>query len=178
MSEPDSPPQEFPNRSIHLDDDAAACWELAAWIGAQSSDDHLRSFTSLLIALLHAENGLSQWFLRYARAAGIHLEEIYAARQFRPGALRAIKERRARAEVPSGKPAFTVSVRNLADGATDLLHRTGGTLLGVRHLLGTYFYRLPEAHVKQMPEWGFDLGREASAFVRQMHTRHAGETER
>ena len=46
-------------------------------------------------------------------AAGIALEQIYESRQFRPASLRLIRQRRSKGEVPSGKPDWTVSVKNI-----------------------------------------------------------------
>lgn len=172
-----SPRQEFPITNVRLDSEVEECWNLAAWIGQLSSDDHLRSFTSLLIALLHSENGLSKWFLRYARATGIALEQIYEARQFRPTSLQLIKERRSQGEVPSGKPDWTVSVNNIATGAIKLMNPGSSSQLGIRHLLGAYFYELPSAHDDQMIAWGFVGQRDASALVRQIRERYPSELE-
>jgi KAP family P-loop domain len=163
--------QKFPEPSVTLDPDVKACWELAAWIGQLSSDDHLRSFTSLLIALLHSDNSLSKWFLRYARGIGIGLESIYETRQFRPAVLRGIRQNIASDETPTGKPEWTRSVESIVTGATKLMHRTGSTQLGVFHVLGAYFYALPPAHTKQMAEWGFDLERDGSSLIRQIRER-------
>jgi hypothetical protein len=175
--EASSPRQEFPTTDVRLDSEVEACWDLAAWIGQLSSDDHLRSFTSLLIALLHSENGLSKWFLRYARATDIALEQIYESRQFRPASLQLIKERRSKGEVASGKPDWTVSVNNIVTGAIKLMNSDSNSQLGIRHLLGAYFYELPSAHEKQMIAWGFDRQREASALVRQIRERYPSELE-
>jgi hypothetical protein len=167
--------QEFPNSDVSLDSEVVACWDLAAWIGQVSSDDYLRSFTSLLIALLHSDNGLSRWFLRYARAAGIALEQIYEKRDFRPASLQLIRQRRSKGEVPSGKPSWTASVNNAATGAIKLMNANSNNQLGIRHLLGAYFYELPSTHEKQMLEWGFDRQRDASALVRQIRERYPSE---
>jgi len=173
-----APHERFPLTSVPLDSEALACWELAGWVGMQSSDDHLRSYTSLLIALLHGDNGLSRWFLRYARAAGIRLDELYASRQFRPASVRDLKARVASGAAPEGKPAFTVSARHVAEGGAQLLRETGSSEFGVRHFLGAYMYRVPHVHVDQMRAWGFDLQRDGSAFVRQMKAHHPSEAER
>ena len=165
----------FPDSSAILEPDVAASWELAAWIGQLSSDDHLRSFTSLLIALLHSDNTLSKWFLRYARGSGIQLDSIYGTRQFRPALLQGIRQSIATGETPTGKPEWTRSVENIVTGATTLMKETGSTELGVCHLLGAYFYRMPSAHTKQMAEWGFDLKRDGSSLVRQMRERYPAQ---
>lgn len=170
--------ENFPLPSVSLDSDLLACWELAGWIGMQSADDHLRSYTSLFIALLHEENSLSRWFLRYVRAAGIHLDQIYESRQFLPANLPAMKVSRASGKAPDGKPAFTGSARQMVEEAAQLLSETGGVELGVRHLLAAYVYRVPQGHLEQMQKWGFDRLREGSAFVRQMVARYPVEHER
>lgn len=175
--------QDFPNSSVSLDTDAVACWELASWVRDPSADKYLRSFSSLLIALLHADNGLSKWFLRYARAAGIELERIYdhEATHFRPASLKLINERRSKGEMPSGNHAWTVSANNMVIGAVKLMtpdsaaQSSPSLQLGIRHLLGAYLYELPKDHESQMQEWGFDRQRDASAFVRQIRDRHPTE---
>jgi hypothetical protein len=173
-----TPSLTFPIESVALDADAQSCWELAAWIGMLSSDDHLVSFTSLLIALLHFDHPLSTWALRYARAARINISAIHATRQFRASLLTTFQERRGKGEVPSGKPAFTTSAKNMAEAAQDLVSATGGSQLGLRHLLGAYLYKSPSAHEQQLEEWGFDRQRDGSAFVRQMHQRYPSEASR
>jgi len=172
---PDSSTGVFPVGGVQLDDEALECWELAAWIGVLSSDDHLRSFTSVLIALLHAPNGWSRWLLRYALAVGIGLDRIYETRQFRPHLLAEIKERRMRNEIPSGKPPWTSSATNLANGAVQLRGTSGNDPIGIRHLIGAYFYHLPTAHRDQMADWKFDRQRDGSAFLRQVRTRHPSD---
>lgn len=119
-----------PVASVPSDQDLTACLEIAAWIGQDSSDDYLHSFTTIFIALLHADNSLSKWFLRYARAAEVKLEAIYATRQFRPAQVAAIREHRARNEIPSGKPAWTRSATDIIENAQRLMGRTSSTTLG------------------------------------------------
>ncbi len=175
MAEQVSSPDAFPVPNASLDSDALACWDLAGWIGLETSDDHLRSFTSLLIALLHGESPLSRWFLRYARAVGIKLDEIYKSRGFKPAILPKLRERRSRGETLSGSPPYTTSATNIANGAVGLAAQTGRNELGVRHLLGAYFYANPKDHEGQLQKWGFDGQRDGSAFVRQMHERYPDE---
>src|SRR5947209_8696774 len=127
-----------PIANVPINADTTACLDLAAWIGMLSSDDYLRSFTSLLIALLHADNGLSRWFLRVARASGVNLDAIYATRDFRPAILQDIRARRDRGEVPSGKPGWTTSATTIGSGAIELMSQTAASELGVRHGLSAY----------------------------------------
>ena len=175
--------QVFPFTDVRLDSEVEACWDLAAWIGQLSSDDHLRSFTSLLIALLHSDNGLSKWFLRYTRAAGIALERIYESREFRPASLQLIKGLRSKGEVPSGKPDWTESVNNIATGAIKLMNSdskltNAGSIrqLGIRHLMGAYFsasFSSPEAN-----DWmGLRPSAGCLSLVRQVRRRYPSELE-
>jgi hypothetical protein len=129
----------------------------------------------LLLALLSGEPSLSRWFLRYTRAAGIHLDAIYASRKFAPNTLAQIRDRRARGEALGSLPSHTSSATNMANGAFGLAQQTGKSVLGLRHLLGAYFYALPKEHQDQMGTWGFDGPRDGSAFVRQMRDRHRDE---
>lgn len=153
---------------------------MTAWIGQLSSDDYLRSFTSLLIALLHSPNRLSRWFLRYSRGVGVQLEVIYRTRDFRLATLVDVN-RHSQTETPSGKPEWTTSVKQIFHAAVDLLHRTYTSQsgepprLGVRHLLGAYFYGLERTHVDQMHSWGFNFERDASALLRQISASHPHE---
>ncbi len=165
----------FPVPRVALDDEAKACWDLAGWIGQLSSDDYLRSFTSLLIALFHASNALSRWWLRYARAVDVHLDQIYASRQFRPVVVREIIDRQSKGHLPDGKPQWTVSAENISKGAFELMTDSDTKTLGVRHLLSAYLYRLPNGHRSRMQAWGFDPPREGSAFVRQIRDQYPGE---
>ncbi len=177
MEPPGSSMDVFPNPSVVLDAEARDCWELAAWVGQRPSGEPARSFTSLMVALLHANNTLSKWFFRYARAAGIGIEAIHESIKFQPAELRSIRERRERGETPASKEPWTRSTEAIADRAVDLLNRTNASELGVRHLLGACFFHLPGDHESQMQAWGFDRSREASALVRQVRNRYPNEVE-
>jgi hypothetical protein len=143
---------------------------------ADHTDDHLRSFTSILFALLHGGAPLSRWFLRYARAAGVKLDDMYATRKFNPAAtLQTIRERREGGEMLSGKPPVTASAKNMANGAAGLTSRGGRSGLGLRHLLASYIYAVPQDHQERMRAWGFEGHRDGSAFVRQIRDRHPDE---
>jgi hypothetical protein len=168
----------FPVPNATLDTEAEACWNLAAWIGEISADDYQRSFTSLLIALLYSSNPTSRWFLRYCRSAGVAVDAIGAARNFRPAMLRDIQARQQTEQLTSKKGAWTVSAQNIANGATSLVSLAGSSDLGVRHLLGAYFYQLPAAHTEQMRTWGFDIAAVASALLRQMRQNYPAEVEK
>jgi hypothetical protein len=180
----------FPLPNFTLDTEATDCWQLAVRIGARrlGEKEPARSFTSLLLALLYADNAWSRWFLRYATALPLLLTDISAKLDFDPAQL---KEMRA-AESPneanaaaaskaltSQAPAegWTQSVQNLSEGAVEVCRATSGSgaALGVRHLIAAYFYRLPSDHQAQMKGWGFELSRDASALVRQVRRRVPGE---
>ena len=184
-----------------MDSGAAEIWSLAAWIGKLSSDDSLRSFTSLLIALLRSQNDLSKWFNRYCALRRIDVAGIYQSRQFSGKTWNEIQrlrqgtmEAEASPEVapspnqfsdkPSeadGKPALTSSVRQLMEEALALAQGTGSSEIGVRHLMGAYFIgiqtntTLQRDHLKQMTEWKFETARESSALLRQIQSRHPEE---
>lgn len=164
-----------PLASIPSDPDLLACWNLAAWIGNDSSDDFLHSFTTILIALLHADNRLSKWFLRYARVAGIKLDTLYESRGLQPADIPAIKARHTNAEPPSSERNWTQSALDITQGAQRLMSLTSSSLLGVRHVLGAYWFALSPEHQEDMEGWGFDLRRDASAFLRQMRAQHPAE---
>lgn len=177
MEAPSSSIDVFPNPKVLLDAEARDCWELAAWVGQRPSGDPARSFTSLLVALLHANNALSKWFFRYARAAGISIEAIHESIKFQPAELRSIREKRERGETPASREPWTRSTEAIVDSAVGLLNRANASELSVRHLLGAYFYYLPEDHLSQMQAWGFDRSREASALLRQVKNRYPSELE-
>ena len=174
------PTATFPVPNVTLDTDAEACWDLAAYIGEISSDDSQRSFTSLLIALLYSANPTSRWFLRYCRAAGVAVDAIGDSRNFRPAMLRDIQARVAQQNeaFTSKKRAWTASAQNMASGAASLVSVAGSEQLGVRHLLGAYFYQLPADHTEQMHRWGFNIPSVASALLRQIRQNYPAEVER
>jgi hypothetical protein len=163
--------------SAPLATEARECLDLAAWIGALSPDDSLRSFTTLLIALLRAGNPLSRWWRPYCQSAGINLDAIFASRGFDARMMQEITERRGQGEQPSGKMTWTQSATSALKAALGLMSETGASEVGVRHLLAAYIYRPPSGHEQQLGRWGFDLAREGSAFARQMRDRHPAELE-
>lgn len=125
---------DFPVADALLDRDAAEAWELAAWIGQATGDNPLRSFTSVLIALLHAPNALSKWLGRYARVAGWALDDLYAAKSFRPAMLAKIAAMRDGGELAPDRERFTQSLSQIAGAAESLRSATGAEVLGVRSL--------------------------------------------
>jgi hypothetical protein len=183
------PDTSFPLSGLTLDTEAMDCWQLAARIGASRAGEKepARNFTSLLLALLYADNAWSRWFLRYGTALPLPLTEIGAKLQFDPAQLKAMRvaESANGANTPVDEaltidaPAegWTTSVQNIFEGAAEVhLTTSGGSAaLGVRHLIGAYFYRLPSDHQAQMKDWGFELSRDASALVRQVRRRVPGE---
>ena len=172
------PQASFPVGGVTLEPDAEECWDLAARFTTPNPQEPARSFTSLLLALVHASNAWSRWLAQYAEGVQLDLEAMYRAIGFSPARLRTL-----RGPPPVGDPsqqvqveAWTRSVQAMADGAFELVKLSGGTtLLGVRHLLGAYFYRLPSDHTKEMQDWGFDLKREGSALLRQIRQRTPSE---
>jgi hypothetical protein len=175
MEAPMSSQSAVPNPSIALDTEAQACWDLAAWIGAESSDDALRSYTTVLIALLYSPSALSKWLLRYAGAAGVDVTAICGSRQFRPASLPTFKAKEASGEKPAGKTSVTISATNILQAATGLADETDRDQVGIRHLLAAYLYRNPPAHIRQSETWGVNPERDGSAFVRQMRARYPDE---
>lgn len=181
-----------------MDSEATEIWSLAAWIGKLSSDDYLRSFTSLLIALLRAQNDLSKWLNRYCVVRGIDVAGIYQARQFSGKTWNEIQRlRQGRAEpensqvksLPNqvtereadGKPPVTSSARQLMDEAMALAQKTKAGEIGVRHLIGAYCIgiqrnpTLQRDHLEQIMEWGSEPARESSALLRQIRSRYPEE---
>jgi hypothetical protein len=165
----------FPVTGVSLDGEATAVWETAAWIGLLSTDDALRSYTTLLSALLHGQDALGRWLLRYARSVGIGVAGIDGARGVTPALLRDVRARRERGEAAAGKTQWTSSVRQLAEKAAALARQTGAAPLGVRHLLGAYLHEIPEVHRTQLQEWRVDPKRESSALLRQVKVRQPKE---
>lgn len=165
----------FPVGNVSLEGEAVETWEVAAWIGLLSTDDALRSYTTLLSALLHGRDDLGRWLLRYARSVGIGVAQIDGARGVTPALLREIRARRERGEAASGKTQWTSSVRQLAEKAAALASQTGAAQLGVRHLLGAYLHEIPEVHRSQLQEWRIDPRRESSALLRQVKARQPQE---
>jgi hypothetical protein len=173
VAQPASP--SFPLTGVSLDGEASAVWETAAWIGLLSTDDALRSYTTLLSALLHGQDELGRWLLRYARSAGIGVARIDGARGVTPALLRDVRARQERGETASGKTQWTSSVRQLGEKAAALARQTGAAQLGVRHLFGAYLHEIPSVHRSQLEEWRVDPQRESSALLRQVKARQPQE---
>lgn len=160
-----------------LDTDAEAVWRFAGWVGQLSSDDYLRSFTTLLIALLRATNELSTWFFEYAWLSQCDIDGVFQARQFTATTKAEIERRAADGAKSDGKRSWTTSVDHLFKETVALAQEVGDSEIGVRHLLGAYFIgirrnqALHSSHAKQMEIWRFDLGRESSALIRRLQRR-------
>jgi hypothetical protein len=173
----------FPISTVTLDDDADQCWQLASLFTAPNPKEPARSFTSLLLALVHGNNEWSRWLAQYAEAMPLDLGAMYSGIGFDPARLRAI--RALRNAPPANAPnapnapaleAWTESAGNIATAAAELLSLTSpSSPLGVRHLLGAYLYRLPSNHEPEMKRWGFDVRREGAALVRQIRQRVSAE---
>ena len=157
-----------------LDTDAQAVWRFAGWVGKLSSDDYLRSFTTLLIALLRSPNQLSTWFFEYAFLSRCDLDSVFQARQFTSLTKAEIERQMVDGAEPDGKRSWTTSVDHLFRETVALLQKVGDTEIGVRHLLGAYFIgvqrneALRKNHANQLKIWGFDLARESSALIRRI----------
>ncbi len=168
-----------------LDQEAGEIWTLAAWIGKLSSDDALRSFTTLLIALLRSPNDLSRWFRRYCELRRIDVSAIYEGRQFSGQTWAEIDRARAAGETVDGKLTWTKSVDQLMNEAMSIAKGTGSpSAISGRHLLGAYLIgvrrnpTLQRDHSPQMQKWGFQLARESSAVLRQIRIRYPDELDR
>ena len=115
----------FPLTGLTLDTEAVDCWKLAARVGANrpTKDEPARSFTSLLLALLYADNGWSRWFLRYATALSLPLPDITATLQFDPAQLKTMR-------------AAEIDVANASEALHDRGSRRGLDLIGPKHHRG------------------------------------------
>ncbi|MEJ8814620.1 hypothetical protein WKW77_26330 [Variovorax ureilyticus] len=107
MPVPNQTAADFPRTDVTLSEDLIEAWNRAAWIGEQSTESTLRSFTSML-ALLHAAP--QRWWLRYCEAVGVDLRAIYASLRFRPASLGVFRKRIKANEVPKGKEPTSASL--------------------------------------------------------------------
>lgn len=105
-------PTDYP-LDASLDTDAEAVWRFAGWVGKLSSDDYLRSFTTLLIALLRSPNQFSTWFFEYAFLSRCDLDGVFQARQFTALTKAEIEGQMVDGAEPDGKRSWTTSVDHL-----------------------------------------------------------------
>jgi hypothetical protein len=148
-----------PPRSLPLDQEALRVCERAYYIGAQveEKDDPPITFSTLLLALLTAEDETSRWFQEFATSAGPNAMDVCKGKGTTLVIVKTIPE--------SGKPGsvrlsadqqlLTVSARSVIGTAEEWAQRVHGSDIGVRHLVASYVLNPPAAHRKQLVGWNY-----------------------
>src|SRR5262249_8842847 len=132
----------------------------ASVIGVRSNEEHLYSFTSLLAAIYYSKGTTCDWWHSYADRAGIKVRDMLSGLGVRPEDL----ARTGPTSIASSKQPVTSSDSQLLEKAEDMRGIMGAKELGVRHLLGSYIFRMPRNHYKQALNWNFDPAKAAPAF--------------
>lgn len=145
--------------------------EQAARIGAASNEEHLYSFTTLLVAIYYSSGPTSEWWHSYADRAGIKVADMLSDLGVRSEDLTK--------PVPasSSKQGLTVSASNVLEKAEDMRQTMGADLLGVRHVLGSYLFRMPLNHYKHALSWNLNPGKAGTAFLDFLRKNYPGEND-
>jgi hypothetical protein len=141
-----------------LDQEALRVCEHAYYIGVQvEKDGPPITFSTLLLALLTAEDETSRWFQEFARSAGPNAQAVCAGKDT---TLEAVNKSRRTGKPESMRLAadqqlLTVSARSVMGTAEEWALRVHGSDIGVRHLVASYVLNPPAAHRKQLAGWNF-----------------------
>jgi hypothetical protein len=133
------------------DREFTAVYESAEKIGASYRQDIPISFTALLLAILDGDGPSCRWFQDFAKNTGLDRQAMIEYLQKNATTARTAQ--------------VTSSAREILANAEEFQTATGAAVLGVRHLLASYIFRLPENHREQMTRWKFDPQRAADSFA-------------
>jgi hypothetical protein len=146
------------------DREFTAVYQAAEKIGIAQRQDIPVSFTTLLLATLEGDGPSCRWFQGFAKNNDLDRQAM----------IDHLKKNVS--NVRTG--GVTMSAREILDNAGELQAATGATMLGVRHLLASYIFRLPENHRDQMIAWRFDLQRAADSFAEHIALEFPAEVSR
>jgi len=173
-----------PPRSLPLDQEALRVFERAHQIGNQvelNPAEPAITFSTLLLALLTAEDETSRWFQRVASSYGPFIDLVCQEKSTDLVAVQATVKtvssgRPSPPRLSSDKQLLTISARAVLETAEEWAQRVGGSDIGVRHLVATYVVNPPAAHRRQMSEWKFrerDWRPQFFAWVAERYTAEA-----
>jgi KAP family P-loop domain len=170
-SAPVRPEPADPEILQNADAELVGVFQTAARIGEHSHEEHLYSFTTLLAAIYYANGRTCEWWHSYVDRAGIKIGDMLSGLGVKPDDLTS------RVPVTFSKQRLTTSASRLLEKAEDMYGTTGARQLGVRHLLGSYIFRMPINHYKQALSWNFDPAKAAPAFLDFLRSNYPTEME-
>jgi hypothetical protein len=149
-----------PPRSLTLDQEATRVYERAYYIGVSTEkpDDPPVTFSTVLLALLISDDETSRWFTKLAGTNGPLLTSVCSEKGIASGGVTSINASKGRPSplrLSNDKQLLTLSARSVLQTAEEWANRVGGSDIGVRHLVAAYVLNPPDAHRKQMLDWGY-----------------------
>ncbi len=149
-----------PFRSLPLDQEALRIYEYAYRVGLKTEkvNEPPISFTTLLIALLDAQDQTSEWFAGLAAEIGPKRELVYAEKKFDRKMLEGDTTSPIGTEklrLSSDGQLLTQSAHTVLQNAEQRALQVGGSDLGVRHLIASYVLNPPLNHRAQLRRWQF-----------------------
>jgi hypothetical protein len=150
-----------PPRSLSLDQEAVRVYERAYYIGAETEkeDDPPISFSTVLAALLLAEDDAGSWFSQKAKNLGPKPESVFREKNIGREVQQHVAQQTGRPQfvrLSSDKQLLTLSARTVLQNAENWSQRVGGSDIGVRHLIAAYLINPPANHRLQLNEWGLN----------------------
>jgi hypothetical protein len=153
----------------------------ASWLGRDTADHALASFTSIFLAFLVSRDPLSRWVQDKVSALGPARREVLRRWKSRWRTSRSLDERELEAARTAAldrvEVATTPSADELVDRARGVARRVGADRLDVRHLFAVYLYE-PPGHADDLAAWKLDREAWATRFRCHVAAAHPEEAAR
>lgn len=173
-------PDELAVLTRRFDDELANVVSLSAKVGAAAHDATPISYTSLLIALLWADDPTSRWFQAFAWEHEVPIEQIFRHYGIKPGESEKIRREAltGRGFDPQTKydEFASRSAITMLRNAESMADEVEAGQIGVRHLVASYAFRNPVFHQQDLKDWALDSDLLRHDFVLFMSKQYASET--